>query len=335
LLLFLLALAAGILSAGVAYQAIETYLDRLRFPAPGRLITVGPHRLHIHQQGAGTPAVILEAGVAGSSSGWALVEPGIAEFTRVASYDRAGLGWSDAIPAKPSVQQMLTELRALLSAANVPRPYVLVGHSFGGLLARAYAHSSPDEIAGLVLLDPVSIEYWARCSPREKARLALGARFSRRGALLAHLGVVRLALHAMLGGSRLLPKMINRASAGRGRSTVERLVGEVRKLPREKWPALASHWSRPQAFLAMAAYLEALQPCAESALDLKVPARIPLVILSAENATAAELAERQRWINESESGTHIRVAGSSHWVQLERPNAVISAIRDLVEAIRR
>ncbi len=241
MLLLVLALAAGILSAGAAYQAIETYLDRRRYPAPGRLVAVGAHRLHIHEQGAGSPAVILEAGIAGSSSGWALVEPGIAKFTRIASYDRAGLGWSDAAAGKPSVQQMLAELRALLCEAKVPRPYVLVGHSFGGLLVRAYAHSFPDEIAGLVLLDPVSVEYWARCSPREKARLALGARFSRRGALLARLGVVRLALNAMLGGSRLLPKIINRASAGGGRGTVERLVGEVRKLPREKWPVLASH----------------------------------------------------------------------------------------------
>jgi pimeloyl-ACP methyl ester carboxylesterase len=335
LLPFVFALAAGVISAGVAYQAIESYLDRRRFPAPGRLVAVAEHRLHIHEQGTGSPAVILEAGIAGSSSGWALVEPGIAQFTRVASYDRAGLGWSDANPAKPSLEQMLGELRVLLSAANVPRPYVLVGHSFGGLLARAYAHSSPDEIAGLVLLDPVSIEYWARCSPREKARLALGVRFSRRGALLARLGLVRLALDAMLGGSRLLPKIINRASAGRGRGTVERLVGEVRKLPPEKWPVLASHWSRPQAFLAMAGYLEALQPCAASTLDIKVPSRIPLVILSAENATANELAERERWVNESEFGRHVRVPGCGHWVQLERPDAVISAIRDLVEAIRR
>ncbi len=85
----------------------------------------------------------------------------------------------------------------------------------------------------------------------------------------------------------------------------------------------------------MAAYLEALQPCAESALDLKVPARIPLVILSAENATTAELAERERWVSDSESGRHIRVPGSGHWVQLERPDVVISELVKLIEAIRR
>ncbi len=335
MLLFLLALAAGILSAGVAYQGIESYLDRRRFPPPGRLIAIGTRRLHIHEQGSGAPPVVLEAGIAGSSTGWALVQPGIAEFTRVVSYDRAGLGWSDAAPSERSVQQMVAELRALLSAANLPSPFILVGHSFGGLLVRAYAHSFPDEIAGLVLLDPVSIEYWSRCSQRDKTRIALGARFSRRGAMLARLGVVRLALNAMLGGSRLLPKLINRASAGRGRGTVERLVGEVRKLPRETWPALASRWSRPQAFLALAAYLEALQPCAESALDLNVPARIPLIILSAENASPAELAERERWITGSQYGIHIRVPGSRHWVQLERPDVVISEIAKLIEAIRR
>jgi len=323
------------LAAGLAYQGIESYLDRRRFPPPGRLIALGTHRLHIHELGSGAPPVVLEAGIAGSSAGWALVQPSIAEFTRVASYDRAGLGWSDAARAERSVQQMVGELRALLSAAKIPGPFILVGHSFGSLLVRAYAHSFPDEVAGLVLLDPVSIEYWSRCSQRDKTRIALGARFSRRGAILARLGIVRLALNTMLSGSRLLPKLINRASAGRGHGTVERLIGEVRQLPRETWPALASRWSRPQAFLAMAAYLETLQPCAESAVHLKVSARIPLVILSAENATPAELAERERWIAESQSGTHSRVPGSGHWVQLERPDVVISEIAKLVEAIRR
>ncbi len=296
-------------------------------PAEGR-------RFHLHEQGSGSPAVILEAGIAGSSLGWALVEPKIAEFTRVCSYDRSGLGWSDAANGPVSVPQMTAQLDALLSHAGVPPPYILVGHSFGGLLVRAYAHYRPDAVAGLLLLDPVSLAYWSACSDREKMRIRLGAKFSRRGAMLARFGVVRLALTALLGGRRIVPKIISRASAGKGRGTVERLVGEVQKLPREVWPAIASHWSDPKCFRAMAGYLECLPTSAVEALRMPAPSRIPVTILSAANATRAELDERDRWARESRDGRHIRLKHSGHWVQLEEPDMVVEAVRQLVNSAR-
>jgi pimeloyl-ACP methyl ester carboxylesterase len=278
---------------------------------------------------------VLEAGIAGTSLGWALVQPEIAKFTRVCSYDRPGLGWSDAAASAPSVSGAIDDLRTLLFRANVPPPYVLVGHSFGGLLVRAYAHRLPEDVAGLVLVDPVSVLYWSDCSAREKARLALGARFSRRGALLARFGVVRLTLAALIGGGRLFPKLISRASAGKGRGTVERLVGEVRKLPREVWPAIASHWSDPKCFRAMAEALESLPLNAREALGVTVPPQIPLVVLSAADSTEFELEERERWLHESRHGLHVHLEKSGHWVQLEQPQIVVDAVRNLVLSLRK
>ena len=324
---------AAILTAGLAYQAFGRYRDRRRFPPPGRLISIDHRRLHLREQGSGSPVVILEAGIGGSSLGWALVQPEIAEFTRVCGYDRAGLGWSDAVTPPASVPRMIADLDALLSHIGSP-PYVLVGHSFGGLLARAYAHDKPEAVAGLVLLDPVSLAFWANCSEREKQRLNVGARLSRRGAVLARIGVVRLALSALLSGGRIFPKMMARASAGKARTTLDRIVGEIQKLPRGVWPYIASHWSNPKCLLAMAAYLECLPASAEAALSMPVPSSVPVTILSAANATRAELDERDGWARASDRGRHVRLEHSGHWVQLEAPEVVVEAVRQLVDSAR-
>ena len=324
---------AAILTAGLAYQAFGRYRDRRRFPPPGHLIAIDHRRLHLREQGSGSPAVILEAGIAGSSLGWALVQPEIAEFTRACSYDRAGLGWSDAVTPPASVPRMIADLDALLFHIGPP-PYVLVGHSFGGLLVRAYAHHRPEAVAGLVLLDPVSLAFWSNCSEREKQRLMVGASLSRRGAVLARIGVVRLALTALLSGGRTFPKIMARASAGKARSTLDRIVGEIQKLPRDVWPYIASHWSNPKCLLAVAAYLECLPASAEAALSMPVPSSVPVTILSASNATRAELDERDRWARASDRGRHVRLEHSGHWVQLEAPEVVVDAVRQLVDSAR-
>jgi pimeloyl-ACP methyl ester carboxylesterase len=299
------------------------------YAAPGQLIDVGGCRLHLHCQGAGGPAVILESGIAGSLLGWSLVQPKIAEFTRVCSYDRAGLGWSDRCIAPRTVPQMVHELAALLERANVPPPYVLVGHSFGGLLVRAYAHLRPHQVAGLVFVDPVSLETWAHCAPQHQQRLKLGVRLSRRGAFLARLGVVKLALWTLASGGRRFPRLVAQATARRGANALERLTGEVRRLPPEVWPMIRAHWSRPKSFEAMAAYLECLPHAAASALAMPLPTNVPFVVLSAASATEAELLERDAWVSLSACGQHVRVENSAHWIQLEQPDVVVATVRKL------
>lgn len=123
-------------------------------PAPGRLIDVGGHRLHIVCAGQGSPAVLLEAGASSFAIDWTLVQRDVARSTRVCSYDRAGMGWSDSAASSPTID--IANLNKLLGAAGERAPYVLVGASRGGLLIRGYLLDHPAEVAGLVFVDPAS-----------------------------------------------------------------------------------------------------------------------------------------------------------------------------------
>jgi pimeloyl-ACP methyl ester carboxylesterase len=121
---------------------------------PGRLVDIGGYRLHLNCTGKNGPAVVLIAGAGDFSFDWGLVQPGVSRFARACSYDRAGLAWSDPGPTPRTMLQDAYELHALLRAAGVKPPYVLVGHSIGGLIARVYAEQYPREVAGMVLVDP-------------------------------------------------------------------------------------------------------------------------------------------------------------------------------------
>jgi pimeloyl-ACP methyl ester carboxylesterase len=118
--------------------------------APGRLIDIGGRKLHLYCTGNGSPTVILMPGGNAYSTDWALVQPKIAMITRVCSYDRAGLAWSDPGPTDETVEQTISDLHALLAAAGEKQPYVLAGASIGGIFIRAYQRAFPDEVAGLV-----------------------------------------------------------------------------------------------------------------------------------------------------------------------------------------
>jgi pimeloyl-ACP methyl ester carboxylesterase len=318
-------------AAALACERMGEYLDNQRFPPPGRLIDIGKCRLHVHSEGTGTTAVILESGIAASSLSWALVQPKIAGFARVLSYDRAGLGWSSACKTPRTVDGMVSELAAVLEKADCKGPFVLVGHSFGGLLAGVFAHLRPADVAGLVLVDPVSLSGWANCELNQLRRLRAGVKLSRRGATLARFGVVRAVLAILAAGGRWLPKAVARASAGRGSGLIERLIGEVRRLPPELHPMVRAHWSRAKSFQAMAGYLDCLPESARIAQQMPIPAKIPLIVLSASTATDAELEEREAWIARSTSGRHVRVKRTGHWIQLDQPDAVVAAVRQLLQ----
>jgi len=124
-----------------------------RFPPPGNYVWAEEIRFHINCSGAGRPTVILDAGLGGSSLEWVKVQPAVSGFTRVCSYDRAGYGWSGRSRSPRTAKNIVGELRSLLTEADTDDPYVLVGHSFGGLTARLFAHEHPEQVAGLVLVD--------------------------------------------------------------------------------------------------------------------------------------------------------------------------------------
>lgn len=131
-------------------------------PMPGQLVDVGGFKMHLHCTGEGSPTVILAAGLDDFSIFWSQVQPEVARVRRVCSYDRAGLGWSEASLNPHTSQNMVNELHTLLVNANVEGPYILVGHSFGGALTRLYAYNYPDEVAGMALVDAAPDELFVR-----------------------------------------------------------------------------------------------------------------------------------------------------------------------------
>jgi pimeloyl-ACP methyl ester carboxylesterase len=134
--------------------------------AYGEYIDVGGRNLFLFCTGAGRVTVILEAGLRAGHESWEFVQPGVASFARVCSYDRAGVGASDAAPTPRTSQDVVNDLHALLTAAGVSGPYILAGHSFGALHARLYAHTYPDEVVGIVLVDPVHEDWWMQAAAR-------------------------------------------------------------------------------------------------------------------------------------------------------------------------
>jgi pimeloyl-ACP methyl ester carboxylesterase len=292
------------------------------YPPPGRTLDIGGRRLHLQESGRGSPVVVLESGLAATSLSWRAVQQAIAGFTRVVSYDRAGLGWSDAATAPHTTSRCVDDLRALLHAAQLPPPYILVGHSFGALIVRAYAGRYREEVRGLVLVDPLRPEEWYPLSGQQRRLLARGVRLSRRGATLARIGVVGWCLRSLLAGSRWLPKAVGGAASGRGLAVMKRLAGEVGKMPPEVWPMVAAHWSTPKSFLGMAAHLEALPESAQALCGAAPLDGIPMVVLSSGRSPAPE-----GWSTDMRL---IVAEKSGHWIHLDQPELVVEAVRDLV-----
>ena len=135
------------------YENIFEARDRRFNPMAGRLVDVGGLKMHIDCTGEGSPTVILDSGLGDTYLSWRKVQPQIAKFTRVCSYDRAGLGYSESSSHPRTSKVIAGELHALLQAAGVAPPYVLVGHSMGGYDVRLYASLYRNEVAGMVLVD--------------------------------------------------------------------------------------------------------------------------------------------------------------------------------------
>jgi len=158
--LALLVLVLVAVMPGVA--AIARWNLIQRYPAPGQLVAVDGHKMHIYCTGEGSPTVILVAGLDDFSIFWSQVQAEMSQTTRVCSYDRAGLGWSEPGPDPRTSTTMVQELHELLANSKINGPYVVVGHSFGGALARLYAHNYPDEVTGMVLVDSAPDDLFLR-----------------------------------------------------------------------------------------------------------------------------------------------------------------------------
>jgi pimeloyl-ACP methyl ester carboxylesterase len=182
---------------GATYEGIATALERRRYPHPGRLIDVGGYQLHLYCTGRGSPTVILEAPATGMSATWAWVQTDVAKMTRVCSYDRSGLGWSEAGDAPFTPQAVAPELNALLATAGERGPLVVAGAELGAAFATLYASRYPDDTAALVLVNPPGAFDHASSKP--------SARFVALSPWLARTGALR-AMPAMSASARELPQ---------------------------------------------------------------------------------------------------------------------------------
>ena len=220
----------GLAAIGGGYQTWGVAADARAYPMPGRLIDVGGHRLHLNCTGSGSPTVVLEAGGGEMSSNLGWITPAVARNTKVCVYDRAGRGWSEPADTPQDGVHIATDLHTLLHRAGVPGPYVLAGHSFGGLYVLTFAARYPDEVAGLVLVDstaPNPAPTTGRVSSGDTGSSDLIGRLSALASASARLGLARL--YAQLAGGGLPPRSdaevrARVATASNLRSTIDEYV---------------------------------------------------------------------------------------------------------------
>lgn len=276
--------------------------------------------------------VLLESGIAASSLSWTLVQPEVATFTRVCAYDRAGLAWSDLASSPRTFSRIVEELRALLVAIAPHGPHVLVGHSFGSFIVRAYAAHFPRDIAGLVLVDPPTD--WLMTTRQRSRMLRGGVHLSRIGALLAHLGVVRACLALLTGGAPGAPRRFVKVFGPTAARTLERLVGEVRKLPTELHPVVQMLWCQPKCFHAMADHLLVLARESAALGALAPPREVPVIVISGGDQPPEQIAAHRRLSERSHGGRHVIATRSGHWILFDEPDLIVAAVRELVDANR-
>ena len=320
---------AALVVAGMLYQRSGTRAASRRFPAPGELIDVGGHRLHVTCSGVGRPPVVFEAGIAASSLSWASVVPSIAAFMRVCAYDRAGLAWSDVPSCPRTFDRIVSELATVIARVAPGERCVLVGHSFGSFIVRGYAMRHPDAVAGLVLVDP-AVE-WLKPDAERAYRLRRAQYLARIGAGLAHVGIPRALLGLLIGGAPATPQRFSRLFGQTAAQTLARLVNEVRKLPPELYPVMQEFWSEPKCYYSMADHLAALERDGEAIARIASPPEIPTIVISS-GSQPQEYIEAQRLLSTApRGGDHVIAARSSHWIQFDEPELVTAAVRELVE----
>jgi len=225
---------------------------------------------------------------------------------------------------------MCEEMRRMLPTIGTATlaQAVLIGHSFGALLCLAFTVRNPGLVRGLVLVDPPS--EWAHMDRQRAWLLRGGIQLSRLGAVLARLGIVRACLALLTGGVPAAPRYFVKLFGPTTARTLERLVGEVRKLPPELHPVVQALWCQPKCFLAMAAYLGAL-PEAIAEVGRVPPLTVPLIVISSGDQTPDVLEAHQALARKSTMGRHVVAAHSTHWIPFDEPGLIVTAIRDVVQ----
>ena len=308
---------AALVGMGILYQTLADKKDKKHFPPPGNLFDIGGLRLHAICQGKGKPAVILEAGLSCTHLDWSRVIPAIAKNTQVFAYDRGGYGWSDPCLKPRTGLRMVEELHTLLNKAGVSAPYILVGHSYGGILVRLYASQYPGDVMGIILVDG-SPEDQRKHFPRLKE---IRERFSqevqwqifRLRPLLARMGIIRLK------------KQPN---------------GCINLLPDEMKPIATAIGLQSRAYDWLWTEGPAIETTCEEVRNSSLPNHIQSTVLTAgksipiEKYQAIWLRLQQELAQKMPNSAFEIVEGSGHYIHLEQPEKVIRAIFQMVDKVR-
>jgi pimeloyl-ACP methyl ester carboxylesterase len=298
--------------AGMIYQNIFEARDRRFNPMSGKRFDVGGYKMHIHCTGEGSPAVILESGLGDSYLSWRKVQPQIAKFTRVCSYDRSGIGFSDSELEPRTSKVMAAELHTLLTAAGVAPPYVLVGHSMGGYNVRLFTSLYRNEVAGMVLVDVSHPDQQNRFPPELKDMEGSWLREAEFLEYTMPFGVPRL-----LGLCDDDP--VQRAAECNWHSAHEG-VAELKSFS-ESAAQTAATGSLGDIPLVVLSH-DPDKPSADLPPDLAKPT----------NAAWEKMQEELSQL--STRGTQVVAKNSSHYIQTDRPDMVLDAVRGVVEQAR-
>ena len=284
--------------SGATYQRLATRTELAATPPPGHLVDIGGYKLHLWCTGDGAPAVILDTGLGGSSADWGFVQPDVARFTRVCSYDRAGMGYSDPGPSPRTARRIASELAELLVRGGIAGPVVLVGASIAGFDVRVFASDGPERAAGLVLVD-ASHEDQAHEVP-QMARLV---------PLLSTIGVLRL--FGVSFGQR-----------------IESLAPSVRQFARATSFRAAGYQTAA----------DEIMHIRQSASEVRSSRRklaIPVVVITGGRGADENWRQLQRdQASLSERGCLMIAEASGHVVSVDQPEVVVDAIRTVVQTSR-
>ncbi len=303
-----LAALLGLALVGTLYEPVAEAADAKAYPAPGRLVDVGGYRLHIHCTGSGSPTVVIDAGLGDWSTSWEeAVQPGVAKTTRVCTYDRAGMGWSDAGPLPRDAAQFARELHTLLQNAGIPGPYVLVGHSLGGLPVRVFAHEYAPDVAGVVLIESMNPDRFNDASPEVLAQSKSQSQPFSFGALLSRLGIARLLVK--------LPGIAPRVS--------------------DNDDAYYARYIRTQSLQTTTDESQGMPASGREAAAVQSFGDLHLIVLTGRLNNNGSWQEWQKDLLQlSSNSRQVFAEHSGHNVQLDEPEAAIAAITQMVQQVR-
>jgi len=315
---------ALLLAGSSLYQAFAIAADAQRFPPPGLLVDVGGYRLHLEcfgQRATNGATVVFEGGLGAPALMWSLVQQDVAEFTRVCRYDRAGYGWSDPSPQRRTAQQIAEELHLLLDEAGEAPPYLFVGHALAGISLRVYVATYPEDVFGVLLIDPRHEDFFQRMPA---GALQVDEDNLRRAQALRYL--TPLGLTRWLGAAGALPAF-------------ENYLAPLPEAARNA--AWAKMIYNPQHWATALAEREASAISYQQAREATWPAAVPLLVLSTEdgmnawrapNAPADE-ATHEIWMTlQQEVASRAphgewRIIPGGHYPHLEQPTVIVDVIR--------